>query len=93
MASYSTLLIRTAATELESVPTTDRQRLVNTIGALADTLGPVGAGKLRSDDRHRVRQGDERIIYETVDVRLIVTVVRIGNRREATAERRSGACA
>lgn len=82
MASYSILFTRSAAKELERVPAKDRQRIVTRIGTLADNPRPVGAEKLSGDDKYRIRQGDYRILYEIVDAELIVTVVRIGNRRE-----------
>lgn len=82
MASYSILFTRSAASELERVPTKDRHRIVTRIGALADNPRPVGAEKLNGDDKYRIRQGDYRILYEIADTELIVTVVRIGNRRE-----------
>lgn len=82
MASYSILLTKSAAKELESVPTKDRQRIVTRIGTLADNPRPVGAEKLSGDDKYRIRQGNYRILYVIVDAELIVTVVRIGNRRE-----------
>ena len=82
MASYSILLTRSAAKELESVPTKDRHRIVAKIGTLADNPRPVGAEKLSGDDKYRIRQGNYRILYEIVDAELIVTVVRIGNRHE-----------
>ena len=75
-------MTRSAAKELERVPTKDRQRMVAKIGALAGNPRPVGAEKLSGEDKYRVRQGDYRILYEIVDSDLIVTVVRIGNRRE-----------
>ena len=82
MASYSILLTRSAARELERVPAKDRQRIVTRIGALAHDPRPPGAEKLSADDKYRIRQGDYRILYEIVDAELIVTVVRVGNRRE-----------
>lgn len=82
MASYSILFTRSAVRELERAPTKDRQRIVTRIGTLADHPRPVGAEKLSGDDKYRIRQGDDRILYEIVDAELIVTVVRIGNRRE-----------
>ncbi len=82
MVSYSILFTRSAAKELERVPTKDRHRIVTRIGTLADNPRPVGAEKLSGDDKYRIRQGDYRILYEIVDADLIVTVVRIGNRRE-----------
>lgn len=82
MASYSVLLTRSAAKELERVRTKDRTRIVRKIGALAEDPRPVGVEKLSGDEKYRIRQGDYRILYEIVDAQLIVTVVRIGNRRE-----------
>ena len=82
MASYSILFTKSAAKELESVPTKDRQRIVSQIGFLADDPRPMGAEKLSGDDKYRIRQGDYRILYKIVDAVLIVTVVRIGNRRD-----------
>ena len=42
----------------------------------------MGVEKLSGDDKYRIRQGDYRILYEIVDEELVVTVVRIGNRRD-----------
>ena len=64
------------------MPSKDRQRIVTRIGLLADNPRPVGVEKLSGDEKYRIRQGDYRILYEIVDDRLVVTVVRIGNRRE-----------
>jgi mRNA interferase RelE/StbE len=75
-------MTKSAAKELERVPIKDRRRIVTRIGALAEDPRPVGAEKLSGDDKYRIRQGDYRILYEIVDADLIVTVVRIGNRRE-----------
>ena len=82
MASYSVLLTKSAAKELESVPAKERQRIVTKIGSLARNPRPVGVEKLSGDEKYRIRQGDYRILYEIVDAELIVTVVRVGNRRE-----------
>lgn len=82
MASYSVLLTRSAAKELESVPPKDRKRIVTKIGALANHPRPAGVEKLSGEEKYRIRQGDYRILYEILDKELVVTVVRIGNRRE-----------
>ena len=82
MASYSLLLTRSAAKELDGVPTKDRHRVVARIAALADDPRPMGAEKLSVANKYRVRQGDYRILYEIEDAALVVTVVRVGNRRD-----------
>jgi mRNA interferase RelE/StbE len=82
VASYSILITRSAAKELEAVPAKDRKRVVTRIRLLADDPRPAGAEKLSGEDKYRVRQGNYRILYEIVDETLVVTVVRIGHRRE-----------
>ena len=82
MESYNVLMTRSAAKELEKVPATDRRRIVAKIRALAVNPRPAGGEKLSGDDKFRLRQGDYRILYEIGDAELIVTVVRIGNRKE-----------
>ena len=77
-------MTRSAAKELERVPAKDRQRMVARIRSLAGNPRPVGAEKLSGEDKYRLRQGDYRILYEIADSALIVTVVRIGNRRDVS---------
>lgn len=82
MASYSILITRSAAKELEAVPAKDRKRVVTRIRLLADDPRPAGAEKLSGEEKYRVRQGNYRILYEIVDETLVVTVVKVGHRRE-----------
>ena len=82
MASYRVLIKRSAAREIEALPLKDRRRIVARIEGLADNPRPVGCEKLSGEEKYRIRQGDYRILYQIVDTDLIVTVVRVGNRRD-----------
>jgi len=82
VASYSVRIKRSAARELEAVPLKDRRRIVHRIEALGTDPRPQGCEKLSGEDKYRLRQGDYRILYEVVDRELIVTVVKVGNRRD-----------
>ena len=82
MASYKLVITRSASKELEDVPSKDRNRLIAKIRTLNENPRPNGVEKLSGDDKYRLRQGDYRILYEIQDRELIVTVVRIGNRRD-----------
>ena len=59
-----------------------RQRVRSTIDTLAQQPRPPGVQKMAGSDRWRVRVGNYRIVYHIEDDRLIVTVVRVGHRRE-----------
>lgn len=82
MASYSVLIKRSAAKEIEALPPKDRRRVVARIHSLGSNPRPVGCEKLSGEEKYRLRQGDYRILYEIVDRELIVTVVKVGNRRD-----------
>ncbi len=82
MASYSVRIKRSAARELEAVPLRDRMRIVRRIEGLASDPRPPGCTRLSGEEKYRLRQGDYRILYEIIDHELVVTVVRIGHRRD-----------
>ena len=82
MANYRVLIKRSAAKEIEAVPLKDRRRIVARIEGFANNPRPVGCEKLSGEEKNRIRQGDYRILYQIVDTDLIVTVVRVGNRRD-----------
>ncbi len=84
MASYSLLLKKSAARELEGVAgKKDRQRIVGRIRTLGENPRPAGVEKLSGTaEKTRVRQGDYRIVYEIDDNAATVTIVKIGHRKE-----------
>lgn len=83
MASYRIELKRSAAKEIEGIPQKkQRQQIVARIAKLAADPRPAGCQKLAGENSYRVRQGAYRIIYEIEDARLIVTVVKVGHRRD-----------
>jgi mRNA interferase RelE/StbE len=71
-----------AVKELEALQIQDRRRIVSRIQALAEDCRPSGCQKLTGGDRYRIRQGVFRILYELDDAAGIVTVVKIGHRRD-----------
>lgn len=82
MASYRLLIKPSAVKELEAAPRRDRRRLVMRMRDLAEQPRPPGAEKLSGHDLYRVRQGNYRILYKIVDQDLVVTVIKIGHRRD-----------
>ena len=84
MASYSLLIKRSAAKELEAVePRSVRVRIVSRIQGLARNPRPPGSQKLAGDhERYRLRQGAYRIVYSIDDEKHIVEIVKIGHRKE-----------
>ena len=79
---YHVQLSKAVQRSIKRLAPTVRQRVRSTIDALAQQPRPPGAQKMAGSDRWRVRVGNYRIVYHIEDDRLIVTVVRVGHRRE-----------
>ena len=79
MAKYSVVFKKSVAKDLRSIPNQDIKRILSRIDALA--INPKGEGciKLSGQECYRVRQGIYRIIYEIVEERLVVTVVKVAH--------------
>lgn len=79
---YKIELRRRAQRALDKLPKTDFRAIVEAIRELAQTPRPRGVEKVKSTGLWRIRQGDYRIIYHIDDNQQLVTIVRIGHRRE-----------
>ena len=81
---YRLVIKASAAKELEAVgQKADRARLVASIQELAEQPKPVGAEKLSGHiDLYRIRVGNYRVVYEIDDGQIVVTVVKVGHRKE-----------
>lgn len=80
---YRVEVARRAAKALQRLARPDQQRVRAAIDLLANDPRPSGCTKLVGENHaYRVRTGDYRIVYDVMDDRLVVQVVRIGHRRE-----------
>ncbi|WP_017940710.1 MULTISPECIES: type II toxin-antitoxin system RelE/ParE family toxin [unclassified Thioalkalivibrio] len=82
MASFEVVVRKSVAKDLRRVPDRAVRRILERIASLAEDPRPLGGERLSAQERYRVRQGVYRILYEIQDEQLIVTVVKIGHRRE-----------
>jgi mRNA interferase RelE/StbE len=83
LSRYSVEIARRALKALTALPREEQQRVRAAIDLLADNPRPPGCTKLTGeDDTYRVRVGVYRIVYEVLDDRLLVHVVRVGHRRD-----------
>ncbi len=83
MASRRVEISRTAERQLKKLPRADQTRVVRTILALADDPFPKGSRKLSGyDDVFRVRTGRYRVLYSVAKSKLIVIVLKVGQRKD-----------
>ena len=82
MASYRLVIKRSVAKDLRAFPNAEVAAILKRIEALAGDPRPPGCEKLSGQERYRVRQGVYRILYEIQDQDFVVTIVKVGHRRE-----------
>ncbi len=83
MAKYRIEIKRSAGIELRKIGSKkDRQRIVERIEALAKDPRPIGCQKLSGQEAYRIRQGVFRIVYTIEDDLLLVTIIKVGHRRD-----------
>ncbi len=80
--NYRILMRRRAQGELASLDAVTARRIQVSIWELAQNPRPRGSVKLTDREGWRIRVGRYRILYDIDDVGRIVTVLRIGHRRE-----------
>jgi mRNA interferase RelE/StbE len=79
---YRVDLRRNAQKTLEKIRTPEYSRIIETLLELEKKPRPRGTEKIRGTELWRVRKGDYRIIYVIDDENKVITIVRIGHRRE-----------
>ncbi len=82
MASYEVRVRQSVSKDLDPIPKRDVQRIVSAIAALADDPRPPQSTKLTGSEKHRLRCGVYRILYEIQDEVLVVCVVRVAHRKD-----------
>ena len=83
MASYRIEWKNSAYKELQKLP---RPMIVKVVAAISDLSNdpyPSGVKKLIGSERsYRIRVGDYRVIYEIVEDKLIMEIVRVRHRKD-----------
>lgn len=83
MARYELIYLPSIAKDLRGLPKADVRRILARTEKLREDPHPAGAAKLEgTENRYRLRQGDYRILYCVDNDRIVVTVVKIGHRRD-----------
>jgi mRNA interferase RelE/StbE len=82
LAKYKLLIKPSAVLVIEAIPLkNDLQGLVQRRTQLADNPRPPGCEKLSGQEKYRLRQGSYRLLYTIADRELLLTVVRVGHRK------------
>ena len=80
--SYSVLIKRSAEKEMDCLPTSVFDRVVESIRALKIDPRPHGSRKLRGLEQYRLRVGSYRILYTVDDDNRLVEIIAVGHRKD-----------
>lgn len=87
MEKYKITFKKSAARDLCTVPDRDVKQVLKRIAALAENPRCEDSKKLSGRELYRIRQGNYRIVYEILDRRVVVYVVRASRRLLRVARR------
>ena len=80
--SYSVRIKRSTEKEMDGLPISVFDRVVETIRALEIDPRPHGSRKLRGMEQYRLRVGTYRILYTVDDDNRLVEIIAVGHRRD-----------
>lgn len=80
---YAVDFLKTAEEELAGLPKRAQRQIVKRIEGLKDDPRPAGIKQLKGPEKFfRLRVGDYRVIYLIEGDRLVVLIVRVGDRKD-----------
>jgi mRNA interferase RelE/StbE len=83
MASYRIEVSATAERQIRKLPRADQIRVIRVIQALSMNPRPPGCRKLSGyDDVFRMRSGRYRVLYSIEGKRLVIIVLKVGDRKD-----------
>ena len=83
MPTYEIEVSSTAERQLRKLSPPDRLRILRAIVALGSDPRPIGCRKLSGfDDVFRIRVGRFRVLYTIEDRRLVIIVLKVGDRKD-----------
>ena len=82
MGKYEIEFAKSVRKDFRKIPKKDTEKILKLIESLSENPRPLNSKKLTGEQIYRIRQGRYRILYEIEDWKLIVFVVRVGDRKE-----------
>ncbi|MFQ3242124.1 MAG: mRNA interferase RelE/StbE [Lentimonas sp.] len=81
MVLYKIVFAKRVRKDFRKIPERDATRLLSAIKLLAADPLPSHSKKLKGEELFRIRIGNYRVIYSIEDDRMIVSVVKVGHRK------------
>jgi mRNA interferase RelE/StbE len=82
MAAYRILFKKSVEKDFKVIPKNDLVKILERIETLAEDPRLPGCEKLTGQEKYRLRQGRNRILYSIQDDELTVWAVKVGHRKD-----------
>jgi len=82
MENYKIEIKKSAAKEIEKLPQNMLRRVLEKIKLLSADPRPSGCKKLSGEEKYRIRIGEYRVLYEIIDDKLVIFVVKVSHRKD-----------
>lgn len=82
MGEYKIFFKESVEKDFRTIPKNDLKKILLRIETLAKDPRPPGHEKLSGQEKYRIRQGADRIIYSIQNQELLVCVVKVGHRKD-----------
>jgi mRNA interferase RelE/StbE len=82
MEFYKVEFAKSVRKDFKKIPPLETGSILNAIFELAKDPRPPSSRKLKGEKLYRIRIGNYRVIYEIQDERLLVSVIKLGHRKD-----------
>ena len=82
MEFYKVEFAKSVRKDFKKIPQLEVGKILNAIFELAKDPRPPSSKKLKGEKLYRIRIGNYRVIYEIQDERLLVSVIKLGHRKD-----------
>ena len=80
--SYIVEFTSSAEKDLKKISIVETRKILSEIEKLQYDPRPNNCKKLKNSNSYRIRAGGYRVIYEIVDKKLLILVIKIGHRKD-----------
>jgi mRNA interferase RelE/StbE len=80
--SYQIIIPKTVTKQLEKLPQSIHNKIIENIIILQENPRPTNSLKMKNNEGYRLKIGDYRVLYDIDDKTLLITLRRVGHRRE-----------
>jgi mRNA interferase RelE/StbE len=85
--SYEIIIPKTVQRQINKLPINERNTILKSLVNLQENTRPTNSLKMKNSSGYRLRVGEYRVLYDINDQAQLITLRRIGHRRDIYREK------